>query len=313
MNYNMINGKYFKFTITFLFLFLFCNYYIYSQINADSITVAENHNSKRLTSLIVAEGAFMVGTYAVFNYMWYKDYEKSSFHFFNDGMEWRGIDKMGHACGSYWLSQLNARAFEWTGLRSNKSAIYGTLGSFLFMSTIEVFDGFSKEWGASGWDLAADAGGSALFLAQELTLHRQIVMLKYSYYPSNYSKFRPDELGSNLGENMLKDYNATNFWLSLDLNSIISKKIPEWLNLAVGYGATGMTGGFENYISPGTNIKIVPDSERASRFYLSTDIDLSKIKVKSKFLRSLFYTLNFIKMPGPTIGYTKKGWMFGIR
>jgi hypothetical protein len=74
-----------------------------------------------------------------------------------------------------------------------------------------------------------------------------------------------------------------------------------------------MTGGFKNYISTDVNSKIIPDSERTREFYISTDIDLSKIKLKSKFLRGLFYSLNFIKIPGPTIGYSNKKWIVGIR
>jgi hypothetical protein len=111
----------------------------------------------------------------------------------------------------------------------------------------------------------------------------------------------------------MKDYNATKYWLSFDLNSLVSKKIPPWLNLAVGYGATGMTGGFENYFSPDCNCKPVPDSERMNEYYLSFDINLSKIKVKSKFVKSMFYVLNAIKVPAPALRYSEKGWSMLIR
>lgn len=285
----------------------------FAQGNIDSLALVNDSVNKRLVSVALAEGVFVVSAYTAFYYLWYKDFKKSSFHFFNDGQEWMGIDKLGHSCASYWLSNLNTQVFNWSGLDRKKSAIYGTVSSFLFMSTIEIFDGYSAEWGASGWDLAANASGATLFLVQELAFEKQPLMLKYSYYQSEYSKYRPVILGSNLGEKMLKDYNATKFWLSFNLNTFINHRIPSWLNVAVGYGATGMTGGFENYISPVSNYKIVPDSERGREFYLSTDIDLSKIKVKSKFLKGLFYTLNFIKIPGPTLGYSKNGWMFGIR
>ena len=38
-----------------------------------------------------------------------------------------------------------------------------------------------------------------------------------------------------------------------------------------------------------------------SQFYLSLDIDLVKIKTKSKFLKSVFSVINFIKIPAPTL------------
>jgi hypothetical protein len=270
-------------------------------------------SNKKLKILAATETTFYVASYSAFYQLWYKDFDKSSFHFFNDGREWLGIDKLGHSCGTYWLSNLNSKAFLWSGLNHHKSILYGTLSSFLFMSTIEIFDGLSKEWGASPWDLAADAGGATLFLVQELAFKKQLVTLKYAYCPSNYSKYRPEVLGGNLAEKMLKDYNATTFWLSVNLNTLGNRSLPAWFNLALGYGATGMTGGFENFSSPEPKYKLVPNSERASEFYISTDIDLSKIKVKSKFLKGLLYTLNFIKIPGPTLGYSKKGWKLNIR
>ena len=48
-------------------------------------------------------------------------------------------------------------------------------------------------------------------------------------------------------ERMLKDYNGQTYWLSANLKSFFQgSNIPAWLNVAVGYGADGMFGGFEN-------------------------------------------------------------------
>jgi hypothetical protein len=309
LNYKMQNCKYF-FSIIFLFTFSFL---LRAQAPTDSIIQSNETHSKRLKIVAITEGTFVVTSYTAFYFLWYKDFEHSKFHFFNDGREWLGMDKLGHSFSSYWLSTLNSKAFSWAGLNHNKSAIWGSLSSFLYMFSIELLDGYSQEWGASVWDLAANASGSSLYLAQELLFDKQFVLLKYSYYPSNYSHYRPAVLGNSFGEKLIKDYNATTFWLSFDLNGIVSPKIPKWLNLAFGYGATGMTGGFENYLSPDCNCKPVPDSERMRKYYLSIDIDLSKIPVKSRFLKGLLFTLNSIKFPAPTLGYSKKGWQMLIR
>ena len=46
---------------------------------------------------------------------------------------------------------------------------------------------------------------------------------------------------------MLKDYNGQTYWLSANLKSFFpGSNIPPWLNVAIGYGADGMFGGFEN-------------------------------------------------------------------
>ncbi len=37
------------------------------------------------------------------------------------------------------------------------------------------------------------------------------------------------------------------------------------------------------------------------QFYLSLDVDLTKIQTNSKFLKSVFSVVNFIKVPAPTL------------
>ena len=39
------------------------------------------------------------------------------------------------------------------------------------------------------------------------------------------------------------------------------------------------------------------------QFYLSFDIDLTKIETKSHFLKSLFSVFNTLKIPAPTLQY----------
>ena len=39
------------------------------------------------------------------------------------------------------------------------------------------------------------------------------------------------------------------------------------------------------------------------QFYLSLDIDLTKIETKSHFLKTLFSVFNTIKIPAPTLQY----------
>ncbi|MFQ3306343.1 MAG: hypothetical protein ACI9K4_001412, partial [Polaribacter sp.] len=43
------------------------------------------------------------------------------------------------------------------------------------------------------------------------------------------------------------------------------------------------------------------------QFYLSLDIDLTKVNTNSKFLKSVFSVINFIKIPSPTLEINTKG------
>jgi hypothetical protein len=64
-----------------------------------------------------------------------------------------------------------------------------------------------------------------------------------------------------------------------------------------------MFGGYNN-VWPSAKPEFVlsnTDFPRYRQFYLSLDIDLSKIKTKSKLLNTLFRTINFIKIPSPTL------------
>jgi hypothetical protein len=104
-------------------------------------------------------------------------------------------------------------------------------------------------------------------------------------------------------ERMLKDYNAQTYWLSVNPQSFSSSKkiFPSWLNIAVGYGAKGMTGTYNNPSE--VNGQPIPSFRRTRQFYLSLDLDLSKIKTKSEFLRLFLNVANLIKIPMPTLEY----------
>ena len=81
---------------------------------------------------------------------------------------------------------------------------------------------------------------------------------------------------------------------------------PKWLNVAFGYGAEGMTGAVSNppYIDADGKPIVF---ERYRQFYLSLDVDLTRIKTKSKLLKTVFNTIGFIKIPAPSIEFNKFG------
>ena len=240
--------------------------------------------------------------------MWYKDYPRSSFHLFDDSKEWLQMDKVGHTVTSYYIGRVGIGLMKWSGVERKKAIWYGGMLGSLYQSTIEVLDGYSTQWGFSVTDFASNTLGSIIVVGQELAWDEQRIVFKYSFLPSEYSKYRPTILGSNLQENMLKDYNGQTYWLSINPSSFMRKetKFPKWLNIAIGYGAEGMTGGEYNpatYYANGNQISF----ERYRQYYLSLDVDLTRIKTRSKFLRTIFYSVGFIKIPAPVIEFNKHG------
>lgn len=235
------------------------------------------------------------GTYIALNQLWYKDYPSSSMHWFDDSEEWFQMDKMGHAFSSYHLSSLYSEQMAWSGINSKKASLIGSSLSFLTISSIELLDAKSVQWGASVSDLSANFFGAALYLSQDYFWEEQKLMFKYSYHNNSLSKYRSDLLGENFAQNLIKDYNGQTYWLSVNAKSFIQKQwVPNWLNIAIGYSANGMLGARRNPFD-------LPYNKRERQFFLSLDIDLRKIPVKSKVLRKLFNVLNIIKFPMPTL------------
>ena len=254
--------------------------------------------TKRQNAVIISETVLASGALLGLNQLWYADYPKSDFHFINDNSEWLQMDKLGHSFSSYHLGRVGAEALNWSGVSKKKQLVYGVGLGFIFLNAVEVFDGFSSEWGASTGDIIANASGTALYVSQELIWKEQRITPKFSFHTTEYADQRPAVLGSSFTEQILKDYNGQTYWLSINLYSFSKdSKIPKWLNLALGYGGDGMvTGNKENYAQ-----NSVLNVQRFRQFYLSLDVDLTKIKTKSNFLKTIFSVVNTVKIPAPTI------------
>ncbi len=270
-------------------------------------------NKQRLAWLAGSKAVAITGSVIMLDQMWYRDFPRSSFHFEDDILHWKQLDKLGHITSAYNISNASYKMFRWAGLDNKRSALYGSITSTLFMTSIEVLDGFSKEWGFSVSDQAANMVGAGMFYSQQLTWESQKIKPRYSFTSSGIEKYRPELLGSNKIENMLKDYNGMTFWLSMNLNMFSQKNefFPKWLNIAVGYGGDGMLGSLEN---PSKHKgQPLPELERYRQWYLAPDIDLTQINTESQLLQLIFDALDFVKIPAPAIEYNNKhGWIFHL-
>lgn len=275
---------------------------IFAQSKIESfLTPSDTLNIKRQNTVIVTEAALASATLIGLNQIWYADYSRSNFHFINDNNEWLQMDKVGHFYSAYHLGRFGAEALNWSGVNSKKQLIYGAGIGFAFLAAVEVLDGYSSEWGASSGDIIANTTGTALYVSQELLWKEQRITPKFSFHTTQYANQRPDKLGTSLNEQILKDYNGQTYWLSVNLHSFAKEtKIPKWLNVAFGYGADGMlTGNLQN-----DNLALAQNPERFRQFYLSFDLNLTKIETKSHFLKTFFSVFNTIKIPAPTLEYS---------
>lgn len=260
--------------------------------------------------VISTEAALYLGSMSYLQFIWYKDHESVPFHFYNDNNGYLQVDKFGHAFGSYLESYIGYHWLKSTGVSKKKALIYGGTLGLILQTPIEVFDGLYEGWGFSTGDMIANAAGSALVIGQEMAFDEQIVKYKFSFSRSRYADQANGYLGSNTLQSLFYDYNGHTYWLSINANKLFLKnKLPDWLNLAVGYSANGMFGEFENKtFHHGVSI---PETERYRQFLLSLDIDFTKIKTRSSFLNALFQGMFFVKIPFPALEINSKGQLKG--
>lgn len=282
------------------FIFVLSQAQEVKQLANDSVSQV---NTKRLRVLSYSLGGGYVLSMSGLYFAWYRDYPQSSFHFHNDNSEWLQMDKVGHGVTAYQVGRYGYDAFRWAGMPEKKAVWIGGSIGFAFLFTVEIFDGFSAEWGASPGDLIANAAGTGLFIGQQLLWKEQRISLKFSYHATDYRQYNPGLLGNNNIESILKDYNGQTYWLTVNPKSFLpeSSKFPTWLDLAFGYNAEGMVGS----VNP-ADFNPVPQFNPRRVWLFSPDINLRKIPTKSKGLRFVLTALSFIKIPLPTIAYDKQ-------
>ncbi len=262
-------------------------------------------NRKRVTAISIGAGSAYAISMTGLYFAWYQGNGSQSFTLFNDNREWLQMDKAGHVISSYYIGRYSIDLMKWAGIERRKAIwLGGSIGSVI-LGTVEVFDGFSKEYGFSWGDILANSTGSILITTQMLVWNEQRIIFRYSFMNSPEWKLRKDLLGSNLGERFIKDYNSITYWLSVNIHSFLRQesRFPRWLNVAFGYGANGMLGGMYN---PSSHNGIdLPQMERYRQYYFSLDVQLSKIKTKSKILKTFFLAFDIIKFPLPALEYNR--------
>lgn len=272
---------------------------------------ADSLNKNRIIGVSATGGAGWIGSIAALQFVWYKNFEKSKFHFFDDSHEWGQMDKMGHLYTSWQVAHTVGDFYQWSGLDHKKSAIIGAAYSFGYLATFEVLDAYNAAWGFSWSDMGFNALGSGTYFVQSYLWDEQFVDFKFSYSPSGLAQYRPNVLGSNFSSRLLKDYNGQTYWMSFNPFHWIKRetKVPKWINLSLGYGINNQL------IGDGGSYVLSDGTEQTTftpyrQYYLSFDLDLQEIPIESRFLKLIFRSLNVIKFPFPALEFSQGGVQF---
>ncbi|HTH55629.1 MAG TPA: hypothetical protein VL728_06255 [Cyclobacteriaceae bacterium] len=233
---------------------------------------------------------------------WYNTY--ISFHFFDDFLEWKYLDKMGHFFTSFYIGLAAFTSFGHPAdLNSAAKKRWICFAGFVFLFPIEVLDGFSMNYGASIFDLIANLLGGVFCFYYVSNKTVSSFHPKFSFHNTAFAILRPDMLGATFAQQVVKDYNGQTYWLSVDINSIVNKKIiPNWLMLTIGYGAEGLLGGHDN-VWQNAEGKTFDYSNvaRVKRFFISVDLNTGVLRNKNRLFNYLLAPFVILKFPSPAI------------
>lgn len=287
-------------------ILLFCLFFVVFNVSAQQDS-SWNKRSYWVAGTNVALGG---GSIALLSAVWYQGYPKSSFHTFDDSKEWMYMDKFGHAYTAYQLSMAEYAAWRWARMPRKKAVWISGGIAWTYQLSVEVLDGFSAEWGFSVADLTANTFGSALFVGQQLGWDEQRFQLKFGYKSSPYAKIRPNTLGSNFPERLLKDYNAQSYWLCVAPGTFFKESsFPKWIQIGFGYSIDAKLHGYDNSY---TDVNSGRTYFAKQEYAISLDIDWSQIPVKKPWLRKVLKPLNTIKIPFPAVFWRNGVCYFGM-
>lgn len=274
---------------------------ITSELSAPlTIGQTEGIIQRRLNTLVISSSVGYTATLTGLHFLWYANSPRNSFHFFDDNAEWKQVDKVGHFYTAYHISRLGVTAFGWTGMPRRKAIWWGGLMGIIFQTPIEILDGFSATYGASWGDLVANTVGSGLLIGQLLLSDEERIHPKFSFHPTSLASLRPNLLGRNLLQQVLKDYNGQTYWFAFDIKPWLRKesRFPAWLCVSIGYGAANM-------LSANDVSSRLAGFDPYRQYYLSLDVNLTRIPTRSRFLKNVFFLLNTIHIPAPALQWNR--------
>ncbi|MGQ9863859.1 MAG: DUF2279 domain-containing protein [Bacteroidia bacterium] len=238
--------------------------------------------------------AAYAATYSGLALSWYDWKQVQGWRFFDDGAQWKQMDKLGHAWSAYQLARVYyelCRQAAYTDKQATRRALWVSAS---FQNSIELWDGFFPSYGASVWDIVANTAGISLWYLDK-KIPAVNIELRFSFWPSPYAAQRPELLGRGISQ-ILKDYNGQTYWLTLSRN-------PFPIALSLGYRASGLLGGYG---------KIPWEMLRAREkrhYYLSFDVNWRCFTPKKRFWRYVLFCLEALKLPAPALEYVQGTWI----
>lgn len=276
-------------------------------VDLESSTADEALRPRRLVALgALGVTAHYIG-YQYFERAWYQGEKRDRIRWLQDwsGETYVNVDKGGHFMSGLFMSSSIGQAFEWTGLTPRKAAVAGALTSWVLLFEVEMRDAYFDQWGFSIPDFVANTAGVSVPLLHAFVPATQAVGFKFSWFPSRLYRDYDARLAADLPRTRyaIDDYEGMTFWTTFAVESVLRGRArqmwPDWLGLALGYGATGMHG--SNVKSRGRDRQYPDRPEAQPEIILSLDADTRYLPGKNEVWSLFKEQLNWLHLPAPAI------------
>lgn len=242
----------------------------------------------------VTAGAIIYG-HAVVNDFWWKG-EKVPFHV-NTTTDYTyalNADKWGHLTFAYAASTIYGDLGRWCGMDSTSAMWMGFGVALGYQTYVEIRDGFSKDYGFSWGDAAANTVGAALPVVQHYVPALRSVDLQLSFWPS-------EEFKNGAYNAIIDDYTSTTHWIAVNAHDIAPRAwrtwVPPWLGIAFGHSVQNLDGQ-----GGGQHV-----------MYLSLDWQLHRIPGLAPWLRDILRVLHLYHLPAPAVRVFPNVVWYGLR
>ncbi len=260
--------------------------------------------------LAAMAGLGVTAHYVGFRYFdraWYQGERQTSIRWLQDwsGNTYLHVDKGGHFMSGIFLSQSVSETFAWVGFAPRTAAMLGAATSWGLLFEIEMRDAYFDQWGFSVPDFVANTAGVSVPLLHSLVPATQVVDFKFSWFPSSLYRDYDARLAANRPRTRyaIDDYEGMTFWMTLALNDVLRGRAeqlwPDWLGVALGYGATGMHGA--NVKSRGREREFLTLPDARPEIVLSLDTDARFLPGDGEIWSLFKEQLNWLHLPAPAI------------
>ncbi|MBM3276953.1 MAG: DUF2279 domain-containing protein [Candidatus Handelsmanbacteria bacterium] len=271
---------------------------------------APDSSGLRPARLAVVGGAGLGIHYLGFKYFdraWYQGQKLDHIRWIRDwsGDTYLNVDKGGHFMSGMFMAQTLTNAYAWGGLAGRLGALAGTLSSWALLLEIEMRDAYFDQWGFSIPDFTANTIGATVPLVRALWPASQAVRFQFGYWPSRlYLDRRQRQTeGRPFTEHLIDDYEGMTVWMAVSVDRFLRGRAeevwPDFLGLALGYGAAGLHG--SNVKSKGRfkHYKKLPDGR--PELLVALDLDPRFLPGDQRAWRYFKEQLRWLHLPAPAL------------